>query len=115
MVAEEGHQATSMHRLVPNPRPEWIIAYRTLSGNNPTSKTSTSWSKKIISSLWTYAFNMWDHCCKLLAEDEEGLKFTKIDNEIRKLYTEKDLFLNINKGLFALPLACILAKTTSTK
>jgi hypothetical protein len=48
-------------------------------------------------------------------QDEEGLKFTKIDNEIRKLYAEKDIFLNIDKVLFALPLARILARTTSTK
>lgn len=94
---------------------EWIVAYSTLSGNDLKSKTTISWSKKIINFLWTYAFNMWDHRCKLLAEDEAGLKFTKIDNEIRKLYDEKDLFLNIDKGLFALPLARILARTTSTK
>jgi hypothetical protein len=67
---------------------EWIVAYSALSGNNVTSKATISWSKKIINSLWTYAFNMWDHRCKLLAEDEEGLKFTKINDEIRKLYTE---------------------------
>jgi hypothetical protein len=58
---------------------------------------------------------MWDHHCKLLADDKEGLKFTKVDNAIHNLYAENDLFLNIDKGLFALPLAWILAKTTSTK
>jgi hypothetical protein len=58
---------------------------------------------------------MREHCCKLLAEDKAGLKFTKMDNKIRKLYNEKDLFLNVDKGIFALTLARILAKTTSTK
>jgi hypothetical protein len=58
---------------------------------------------------------MWDHRCKLLADDEKGLKFTKIHNTIHALYAEKDLFMNIDKGLFATPLARVLAKTTSTK
>jgi hypothetical protein len=51
----------------------------------PRSDTTISWSKKIIYRLWTWAFNMWEHCCKLLAEDKAGLKFTKMDNKIRKL------------------------------
>jgi hypothetical protein len=59
---------------------------------------------------------MWDYHCKLLADDEEGLTFTKVDNAIRNLYAEENLFLlNVDKGLFALPLARILAETTSTK
>jgi hypothetical protein len=96
---------------------EWTaVAYNTLSGNDMKSDTTISWSKQIVNCLWTsYAFNMWEHRCKLLAEDKEGLKFTKVDNAIRHLYTKKDLFLNVNKGLFALPLAWILATSTSTK
>jgi hypothetical protein len=36
------------------------------------------------------------------------LKFTKVDNAIRHLvYAEMDLFLNVDKGLFALPIANI--------
>jgi hypothetical protein len=73
------------------------------------------WSTTIINCLWTYAFNMWDHRCKILAEDKKGLKFTKIDNAIRSLYDEKDLFMSIDKGLFATPLVRVLAKTTSMK
>jgi hypothetical protein len=58
---------------------------------------------------------MWEHRCKLLADYEEILQFTKVDYAIRHLFAKKDLFLNVDKGLFALPLAQILAKTTSTK
>jgi hypothetical protein len=47
--------------------------------------------------------------------DGKGLKFTKIDNAIRSLYAKKDLFMSIDKGLFATPLARVLAKTTSMK
>jgi hypothetical protein len=53
---------------------------------------------------------MWEYRCKLLADVKEGLKFTKVENAIRNLYAEKDIFLNIDKGLFALPIARILAK-----
>ena len=58
---------------------------------------------------------MWSTRCTLLDEDEEGLKFTKIDNEIRELYNEKDKFLAVDQALFALPLAKILSQTVSTK
>jgi hypothetical protein len=58
---------------------------------------------------------MWDHRCKLLAKDEKGLKFTKIDNAIRSLYAKKEIFMNIDKGLFATPLVRVLAKSTSMK
>jgi transcription termination factor NusB len=95
---------------------EWSVAYSTLSGIDMKSDTTTGWSKQIsINCLWTYPFNMWEHHCKLLADNKEGLKFTKVDNAIRNLYTEKALFLNISKGFFTLPLAWILAKPTSTK
>jgi hypothetical protein len=94
---------------------EWTNVYRLISSNNARSDTTTRWSTTIGNCLWTYAFNMWDHRCKLLAEDEEGLQITKIDNAIRALYAEKDLFMNIDKGLFATPLARVLAKTTSMK
>jgi hypothetical protein len=95
---------------------EWTVAYSALSGNDMKSGTSTfGWSKQVINSLWTYAFNMWEHCRKLLVDDDEGLKFTKVDNAIRNLYAEKGIVLNVYKGLFALPLARVLAKTTSTK
>jgi hypothetical protein len=66
------------------------------------SDTTTSWSKQIVNCLWTYIFNMWEHCCKLLADNDEGLKFTKVHNAICNLYAKKDPFLNIDKGLFAL-------------
>ena len=86
-----------------------------LSGNDARCTTTIGWSTTIVNCLWTYAFNMWNHRCKLLADDEKGLKFTKIGNAIRALYAEKDLFMNIDKGLFATPLARVLAKTTSMK
>jgi hypothetical protein len=59
---------------------------------------------------------MWKLRCKILHEDEQGLKFTKLDNEIRALYLEKATFLPIDPNLFSLvPLARILAKTAKTK
>jgi hypothetical protein len=75
---------------------EWTNAYRLLSGNEEKSDTTIRWSTTIINCLWTYTFNMWEHRCKLLTKDENGLKFTKIDNAIRSLYAEKDLFINID-------------------
>jgi hypothetical protein len=58
---------------------------------------------------------MWNLQCIILNEEEIGLKYTKIDNEIRALYQGKDTFLPINRSLFALPLACILAQNPKTK
>jgi hypothetical protein len=58
---------------------------------------------------------MWKLRCKILNEDELGLKFTKMDNEIRALYQEKDSFLPIDRTLFTLPLARVLAQTAKTK
>jgi hypothetical protein len=86
---------------------EWTVAYSTLSlsGNDMKSDTAIGLSKQVINCLWTYAFNMWEHCCKLLADNEEGLKFTKVDNASHNLYTKKDIFINVDKGLFPLPLA----------
>jgi hypothetical protein len=52
---------------------------------------------------------------KAISGRRKGPQIHQVDNEIRKLYAEKDLFLNIDKGLFALPLVRILARTTSTK
>jgi hypothetical protein len=57
---------------------------------------------------------MWNLRCKILNEDELGLKYTKIDNEIRALYKAKDTFLPIDRSLFVLPLARILKKHTSS-
>jgi hypothetical protein len=93
----------------------WTEVYVTLSGNEFKSDATQVWSKTVINCLWIYAFEMWSTRCTLLAEDEEGLKFTKIDNEIRELYNEKDKFLAVDQALFALPLAKILSQTVSTK
>jgi hypothetical protein len=69
---------------------EWTVAYSTLSGNDMKIDTTIGWSKQIVNCLWTYAFNiMWEHQYKLLADDEEGLKFTKVDNAIRNPYAER--------------------------
>ena len=93
----------------------WTEVYVTLSGNAHESEPTQKWSKTVITCLWTYAFGMWEVRCKLLAEDEEGLKFTAIDNEIRELYAQKDKFLPVDQLLFAAPLAKILAQTVTTK
>jgi hypothetical protein len=70
------------------------------------SNTTIGWSKQIVNCLWTYAFNMWEHRCKLLTDNKEGLKFTKVNNAIRNLYAEKDIFLIIvDKGLCPIPIA----------
>jgi hypothetical protein len=58
---------------------------------------------------------MWNLRCKILNEDELlGLKYTKIDNEIRALYKAKDAFLPVDRSLFVLPLARILAQNPKT-
>jgi hypothetical protein len=59
---------------------------------------------------------MWQLRCQILHEDEDGLKFTKLDKEIRALYLKKDTFLPVDRNLFSLPLARVLAsKTAKTK
>ena len=65
--------------------------------------------------VWTYTFGMWEEQCKLLAEDEDRLKFTKTDNEIRELCAQKDKFFQVDQLLFAAPLAKVLAQTVTTK
>jgi hypothetical protein len=52
---------------------------------------------------------------QILNEDELGLEYTKVDNEIRALYKAKDTFLPIDRSLFVLPLARILAQNLKTK
>jgi hypothetical protein len=91
------------------------VAYTRLSGNDPASPTTKKWSTTIINCLWTYAFSMWNLRCKTLHEDEQGLHFTKIDNKIRSHYQDKDLLLPINRHLFQLPLARMLAQSISMK
>jgi hypothetical protein len=59
---------------------------------------------------------MWNLRCKTLYEDKQGgLHFTKIDNEIRSHYQDKDLLLPIDSQLFQLPLARLLAQSISMK
>jgi hypothetical protein len=58
---------------------------------------------------------MWNLRCKTLHEDGQGLHFTKIDNEIRSHYQDKDLLLPIDRHLFQLPLARMLAQSMSMK
>jgi hypothetical protein len=93
----------------------WTHAYSKLSGNELESDTTKKWSSTVISCLWTYAFSMWKLRCTVLHEDEQGLKFTRLDNEIRALYLEKDTFPQVDRNLFHLPLARILAKSSKTK
>lgn len=93
----------------------WTSAYSNLSGNCVKYDVTKTWSTTIISCYWTYAFAMWKLRCKILNEDELGLKFTKMDNEICALYQEKDAFLPIDRTLFTLPLARVLAQTAKTK
>jgi hypothetical protein len=93
----------------------WTSAYSKLSGNCFKSDATKSWSTTIINCYWTYAFDMWKLRCKILNEDELGIKFTKMDNKIRALCQEKDSFLPIDRTLFALHLARVLAQTAKTK
>jgi hypothetical protein len=92
----------------------WTNAYCRLSGNEIESDTTKKWSSTVINCLWTYAFSMWKLRCQILHDDNDGLKFTKLDNEIRALYLEKDTFLPVDRNLFSLPLARVLAKTAKT-
>jgi hypothetical protein len=93
----------------------WTRAYSRLSGNGFESDTTKKWSTTVINCFLTYAFAMWKLRCTTLHNDEQGLKFTKTDNEIQAHYQDKDLLLSIDRKLFNLPLARILAQTMSTK
>jgi hypothetical protein len=93
----------------------WTNAYCRLSGNEIESDTTKKWRSTVINCLWTYAFSMWKLRCQILHDDDDGLKFTKLDNEIRALYLEKETFLPVDRNLFSLPLARVLAKTAETK
>jgi hypothetical protein len=71
------------------------------------SDTTKKWSSTVISCRKLR--------CTVLQEDEQGLKFTRLDNKIRALYLEKDTFLPVDRHLFHVPLLRVLAKSARTK
>jgi hypothetical protein len=58
---------------------------------------------------------MWKLRCTILHDSKQGIKSTKIDNEIRAHYKDKDLLLPIDQNLFHLSLARMLTQNLSTK
>jgi hypothetical protein len=93
----------------------WTRAYSRLSGNGFESDTTKRWSTTVINCFWTYAFAMWKLRCTILHDSEQGIKSTKIDNEIRAHYKDKDLLLPIDRNLFHLSLGRMLTQNLSTK
>jgi len=93
----------------------WTRVYAKMSGNGHGTKQTKKWSAQIIKGFWTYAFQMWNLRCATLNENESALKYTKIDNEIRAMYASKEQFLLHDQPLFHLPLAQVLAQSTSCK